>query len=265
MSLRRSCTIHAGILAIILVSVRPHLLPAQAQQIPEQIGLVYYLDPVQNVLIPLAKELATVRTSSRVLGFGGATSRAELKNKQSSLKLPAGQSYEFFIRGVDPTRFKLYRFEVKEKENRRELLIYRSGAMNVRGQTVLQQSEIPVSITECGESCYKLAPTDVLKEGQYGFSPTDSNDTFSFSLVASSHSAFEVRPTVASNAREREILTNENIIALKKAGFGDELIISKIKTSPGKYKLETEDILALKNQGVSEAIILAMIEATKNH
>jgi hypothetical protein len=58
-------------------------------------------------------------------------------------------------------------------------------------------------------------------------------------------------------------LTNADIITLKQNGFADEIIISKIKTSPSGYKLEVNDLLELKKANVSEAVIAAMIGAPR--
>jgi hypothetical protein len=58
-------------------------------------------------------------------------------------------------------------------------------------------------------------------------------------------------------------LTNSDIIALKQGGFGDEVIISKIKASGSDYKLEVNDLLELKKAGVSDAVISSMLEASK--
>jgi hypothetical protein len=56
-------------------------------------------------------------------------------------------------------------------------------------------------------------------------------------------------------------LTNDDVLKLKQAGLSDQLIVDKIKGSPGKYKLETDDLIALKNAGVSESVIAAMLQA----
>jgi hypothetical protein len=61
-----------------------------------------------------------------------------------------------------------------------------------------------------------------------------------------------------------EALTNVEIIKMKEAGLGDQLIIAKIKSSPGKYKLDTDELIALKKAGVSEEIIAAMLQARQN-
>jgi hypothetical protein len=59
-------------------------------------------------------------------------------------------------------------------------------------------------------------------------------------------------------------LTNADIVALKQGGFGDEVIIAKIKTSGADYKLDVNDLLALKQANVPEGVITAMIEASKH-
>jgi hypothetical protein len=59
-----------------------------------------------------------------------------------------------------------------------------------------------------------------------------------------------------------EIITNETIVTMVKAGLGEELIISKIKTSQNQFDVSTDAILKLKNEGVNEKIIQAMIEAS---
>jgi hypothetical protein len=56
-------------------------------------------------------------------------------------------------------------------------------------------------------------------------------------------------------------LTNEDVLNLKKIGFGDELILAKVKGSPAAYKLETDDLLALKQAGISDTVIAAMVQA----
>src|SRR5262249_35456652 len=42
------------------------------------------------------------------------------------------------------------------------------------------------------------------------------------------------------------MMTNEDVVSLHAAGFGDELIIAKIKSSPHQFKLESDDLVQLK-------------------
>ena len=56
-----------------------------------------------------------------------------------------------------------------------------------------------------------------------------------------------------------ETLNNSTVIQLVKAGLGNDAVIAKIKTTPGKYDLSTDDLIALKNAGVPGDVIAAMI------
>lgn len=58
----------------------------------------------------------------------------------------------------------------------------------------------------------------------------------------------------------QEVMTNDSVIKLVKAGLGEELIIQMINSQPGKYSLASDDVLALKRQGVSDKIIAAMLK-----
>ncbi|MDN3513038.1 MAG: DUF4410 domain-containing protein [Candidatus Brocadia sp.] len=59
-----------------------------------------------------------------------------------------------------------------------------------------------------------------------------------------------------------ETITNETIVTMVKAGLGEELISSKIKTSQNQFDVSTESILKLKKEGVSEKIIKIMLDAS---
>jgi len=59
-----------------------------------------------------------------------------------------------------------------------------------------------------------------------------------------------------------EILTNEAVVTMVKAGFGDDVIVGKVRLTQGQYDLSTNGLLRLKADGVSEVVIKAMIEAS---
>jgi hypothetical protein len=56
-----------------------------------------------------------------------------------------------------------------------------------------------------------------------------------------------------------QVLTNDSIVKLVKAGLGEDLIINMVKTQPGKYSVGADDIISLKQAGVSDKIITAML------
>ncbi len=57
-----------------------------------------------------------------------------------------------------------------------------------------------------------------------------------------------------------QVLTNDSIVKLVKAGLGTDMITNMVNTQPGKYSLGADDIIALKQAGVPEKIIAAMLE-----
>jgi tetratricopeptide (TPR) repeat protein len=66
---------------------------------------------------------------------------------------------------------------------------------------------------------------------------------------------------VVEIAPAAEVLTNDTIVTMVKAGLGEELIISKIKITQAQFDLSTDGILKLKKEGVGNTIIKAMMEA----
>lgn len=66
---------------------------------------------------------------------------------------------------------------------------------------------------------------------------------------------------VAAPAKAAKGLTNADILALKQAGMSDAVIIAKIQTTLGSYKLDTPDMIALKKAGVGDNIIAEMLKA----
>ncbi len=65
----------------------------------------------------------------------------------------------------------------------------------------------------------------------------------------------------AHNKKQQKALTNDDVIKLVKAELGDQVVIDKIKTSPGdKLDTSTDALIRLKKAGVSKAVIDAMIK-----
>ncbi|MEP7338130.1 MAG: hypothetical protein ABI977_10335 [Acidobacteriota bacterium] len=62
--------------------------------------------------------------------------------------------------------------------------------------------------------------------------------------------------------RSREILTNDSIISLAKAGFKERTIITLIRTSQTRFDISTMKLVELKKRSVSERVISEMIEIT---
>ena len=60
-------------------------------------------------------------------------------------------------------------------------------------------------------------------------------------------------------------MTTDEIKALVKGGLGDEVIISKIRSSQAVFHMTTAEILDMKDSGVSEKVIDFMINTANQH
>jgi hypothetical protein len=68
--------------------------------------------------------------------------------------------------------------------------------------------------------------------------------------------------TVSATAADKP-LTNKDVLTLKAAGLSEQLILAKVKSSPGNYQLDTAELVELNKAGLSDAIIAAMMAAQK--
>jgi hypothetical protein len=66
-------------------------------------------------------------------------------------------------------------------------------------------------------------------------------------------------PAPAAPAAPKGAMTNQDVLDLKKAGFSEDLIIAKIKSSKAAFQLETADMIELKKAGLSDKVIAAMM------
>lgn len=65
--------------------------------------------------------------------------------------------------------------------------------------------------------------------------------------------------TTASLAQD--VMSNDEVITLTKAGLSSSIIVGKIRTSKTNFDLSTDSLIALKKAGVSDDIVAAMLEA----
>jgi hypothetical protein len=57
-----------------------------------------------------------------------------------------------------------------------------------------------------------------------------------------------------------QLLTNDSIVRLVKAGVGQDTILHAVNTRAGAYALGVEDIIALKKAGVPDEVLNAMLD-----
>jgi hypothetical protein len=58
-----------------------------------------------------------------------------------------------------------------------------------------------------------------------------------------------------------EVLTNDSVISMSKAGLSPEVILEKIRMSQAQFDLSTDGLVALKAAGVNDLVIKAMLGA----
>jgi hypothetical protein len=57
----------------------------------------------------------------------------------------------------------------------------------------------------------------------------------------------------------QEILTNDSVITMKKAGLSDAVILARIRSSQTKFDVSTPALISLKQAGVSDQVIEAIV------
>ena len=55
-----------------------------------------------------------------------------------------------------------------------------------------------------------------------------------------------------------EVLSNDSVISMVKAGLGTNVIVNKIRTSKTRFNLTTNELIRLKESGVNEEVLMAM-------
>ncbi len=67
--------------------------------------------------------------------------------------------------------------------------------------------------------------------------------------------------TSVNTLAQDEVLTNDEVISLSKAGLSNSIIVDKIRTSKSKFDLSTDALIKLKKAGISDDIVGAMLAA----
>ena len=59
----------------------------------------------------------------------------------------------------------------------------------------------------------------------------------------------------------QEVLTNDSVVQMIKAGLPEAVVIAKIKSTATKFDLQTDSLVKLKKDGVSDKVLEAMVGA----
>ena len=60
----------------------------------------------------------------------------------------------------------------------------------------------------------------------------------------------------------QEMMTNDSVVKLIKAGLSEDLVVTTINSSPGKYDTSTSALIALKKAGAGDKVVAAIILKT---
>ena len=82
--------------------------------------------------------------------------------------------------------------------------------------------------------------------------------SFIFSLLIA---LFVCAGSLSNVAAQDEVMTNDEVISLTKAGLSPAIIIGKIRSGKSNFDLSTDSLIKLKQSGVSDEIVSAMLEA----
>jgi hypothetical protein len=82
-----------------------------------------------------------------------------------------------------------------------------------------------------------------------------------FTFVAALCFAANMKTFAQAPGSQDEIMTNDEVISLVKAGLSPSIIINKIKTSKSNFDLSTDSLIKLKQANVPDPIVTAMLEA----
>jgi hypothetical protein len=61
-------------------------------------------------------------------------------------------------------------------------------------------------------------------------------------------------------AYAQQVLNNESIVKMVRAGLSDDVIVSMVQSQPGKYAVGPDDLIALKNASVSARVINTLVK-----
>jgi len=68
----------------------------------------------------------------------------------------------------------------------------------------------------------------------------------------------------SASTQNNAVITNNDVVQLKRAGLGDDVIILRIRSGPTKFAMDTDSIVALKSAQVSDAVIAEMVKVSSD-
>jgi hypothetical protein len=227
-----------GLLSVSLLAAataRAQSGQAAASNVPEPrgTGIVYYLDPANN-LVPL--EYRPVERQNIMLQVHG---------DHSSVRFPAGTPFRFLVRVPPDGAPGLV--ELDSVPGFRTIPLAYAG----HGKYVLTKGGkvaaiIPVTSANANTDSVIATPQSPLQSGEFCFGVDESNGSSSATQAASTPPG-------------KAAMTNADVIKLVAAGLSSDVIVGTIRQSASKsFDMSIDGLIALKKATVPDAVISAM-------
>jgi hypothetical protein len=157
------------------------LAPSSAKTVsqPEVINVVYHID-APGKLRQLERQSADTGAHA---GIFHASAKASIDGESSPIKLQAGRIHEFEVQlanGADPSKFHLFLFD--SKNGKREVTVAKASGFTRSTQSGM--GTVLFDIAKVSDTVYRFVLGANTPPGEYGFSATDSQEVFAFSLLA---------------------------------------------------------------------------------
>ncbi len=154
---------------------------------PQYDEVFYRYDPVAQKLIDLERQVATIESKPKAMGFSGYKVSHFLRGSHSTVRFRQSDPLEFVVslpQRTDPHVVQF--FSLREAGHRRELVEAQSNRPSPLGvgtaKDMRDKSTISYEIRKYGESAYRLIPSKPLPPGEYALSFPTSEVAFAFGI-----------------------------------------------------------------------------------
>lgn len=165
--------------------------PVAGKNLPalDMVNQVYRYNPSGNSVAPLEKAIATMKTKTKLLGYGGASVVYTVDGDKSPVRIALADSAAFLIDagGSALPDLSLYKLTIA-KGNRQATTQNISGAFKAMSGNVMSGGAIiPFNIIRANNTVYRLVPSKPLEKGEYFFATkpvasASSADVYAFGI-----------------------------------------------------------------------------------
>jgi len=139
---------------------------------PALIGQLYQYDKEKNSVTPLEKTSATLKTKSKMLGYGGTSVLYTIDGAKAACRIPAGHAINFLVDagGGAASDYTLYKLAVNK--GTRQATTQKVGGVGAvfSGGSVMNGGEtIPFNVARVKDGIYQITPSKPLDSGEYFF------------------------------------------------------------------------------------------------